>query len=266
MSARAAWAMSALIAVALASLYAAVLLWLSRNTVFLPATPFESAILWSQLARLVVMLSVPRLRRMNGLIVIDFFAGEMLVVPAVVFLVELLGDRSYLPLAGQVIPVWTSAFLLVYPVFAIVRIAELARAGGRIATLIPSATGVFTVLLLVISATTQSTGTPGLLGMTNLVIAAVTKGASAAAAEGPAVSLAGIGLYLGLILYSTFGAKGAPPARDALLLFPLLGTASAVAWGVLTGRLWGGALWTFSVPSLALVATMWVGTRAKKKR
>jgi hypothetical protein len=257
MSTRITWAVVAIVMLSLISLYGAVFLWLVQNPVFLPANSFELVLLGSQVVRLVVLLSVRRLRR-NGIVAIDVFAAEILVIP-LLLVAFILGDRTFLPLAGDVLMVWGSAFLLVFPAFGIYKVAAMIRADAPFAVLIPSATSVFAILAFVLSATTQSPTGAGLAGMTALVIAAITHGATAAA---PGVSAAGILLYLGLVVYATMGGRDAPKGRDLLLVFPVIGTASAAVWGLTATRVTTDTFLIFGIPSFALVAIMWLGTHA----
>ena len=259
MSTRITWAVVAIVMLSLLSLYGAVLLWLVQNPVFLPANSFELIFLGSQVIRLVVVLSVKRLRR-NGIIAIDIFAAEILVIP-VLLVAFILGDRTFLPLAGDVLMVWGSAFLLVFPAFAIYKVGAMIRGDVSFTMLIPSATSVFAILVFVLSSTTQSTTGVGLAGMTTLVLAAISHGAMAAAAA-PGVSAAGILLYLGLVVYTTMGGRDAPKGRDLLLVFPVLGTASAVIWGLTATQVTTNTFLIFGIPSFALVAILWLGTRA----
>ncbi|MDA4112537.1 MAG: hypothetical protein OK474_00625 [Thaumarchaeota archaeon] len=256
MSTRITWTVVAIVMLSLISLYGAVLLWLFENPVFLPADSFELALLGSQVIRLVVLLSVKRLRR-NGIVAIDIFAAEILVIP-LLLVAFILGDRTFLPLAGDVLMVWGSAFLLVFPAFGIYKVGAMIRGDAPLAILIPSATSVFAILAFVLSATTQSATGVGLAGMTTLVIAVLTHGAVAA----PGVSSAGILLYLGLVVYATMGGRDAPKGRDLLLVFPVLGTASAVIWGLTATRVTMDTFLIFGVPSFALVAILWLGTHA----
>jgi hypothetical protein len=256
MSTRITWAVIAIVMVSLISLYGAVLLWLFENPVFLPANSFELALLGSQVIRLVVLLSVGRLRR-NGIVAIDIFAAEILVIP-LLLVAFILGDRTFLPLAGDVLMVWGSAFLLVFPVFGIYKVGAMIRGDTQLAVLIPSATSVFAVLAFVLSATTQSASGVGLAGMTTLVIAVLMHGAAAA----PGVSSAGILLYLGLVVYATMGGRDAPKGRDLLLVFPVLGTAFAVIWGLTATQVTTDTFLIFGIPSFALVAILWLGTHA----
>jgi hypothetical protein len=258
-STRITWAVVAIVMLSLLSLYGTVLLWLVRNPVFLPANNFELILLGSQLVRLVALLSVKRLRR-NGIVAIDIFAAEILVIPALL-VAFILGDKAFLPLAGDVLMVWGSAFLLVFPAFAIYKVGAMIRGDASFTLLIPSAAGVFAILVFVLSATMQTTTGVGLAGMTKLVLASVSHGATTAAAA-PGVSAAGILLYLGLVVYTTIGGRDAPRSRDLLLVFPVLGTASAVIWGLTATQLTTNTLLVFGIPSFAIVAILWLGTHA----
>ena len=255
MTTRVTWAVLAVVMLSLLSLYGAVFLWLAQNPVFLPANSFELALLGSQVLRLVVLLSFRRLRR-NGIVAIDIFAAEILVIPALL-VAFILGNKTFLPLAGDVLMVWASAFLLVFPAFAIYKVGAMIRGDAPFMTLIPSATGVFAILVFVLSATTQSATGVGLSGMTSLVLATFTHGAVEAT---PLASDAGILLYLGLVVYATMAGRDAPKSRDLLLFFPVLGTASAVIWGLAATQYTTNTFLVFGIPSFALVAVLWLGT------
>jgi len=260
MTTRFIWAVVSVVTLALGSLYGAVLLWLAQNPVFFPANTLEAVILGSQVARLIVILSIERLRTKNGIIIIDLFAAEVLLIPVLGSVAVLLGNREYLPLAGNLLWAWTSAFLLVFPAFAIYKVTAMIRRGATITSLVPTATSLFAVLAVVLSATKQSTTVSGLAGMTKLVLAALDQGATVAAA-GPIVLAAGTVLYLGLIIYSTIGAEDAPPVRDLLLVFSAAGTALALLWGLVASEFTADAFFVFGAPSLVLIVVVWLVTR-----
>ena len=260
MTTRFAWAVVAVVTAALASLYGAVLLWLAQNPVFLPANTFETVILGSQIIRLAVVLSIGRLRRMNGIIIIDLFAAEVLLIPVLGVVEVLLGNGQYLPLAGNLLWAWTSSFLLVFPTFAMYKVIAMIRRGASLTALVPTATSLFAVLALVLSATKQTTKITGLTGMTKLVLSTLTQGATVAAAD-PIVLVAGAVLYLGLIVYSTMGAEGAPPVGDLLLVFSAVGSALALLWGLVVSEFTADTFLIFGAPSIVLIAIMWLGSR-----
>ncbi len=261
MTTRLVWAVVAGVTLALTSLYGAILLWLVQNPVFFPANTLETVILASQIARLIVILSIGRLRTKNGIIITDLFAAEVLLIPVLGSVAVFLGNRQYLPLAGDLLRAWTSAFLLVFPAFAIYKVTAMIRRGATITSLAPTATSLFAVLAVVLSATKQTTTIAGLAGMTKLVLAVLAQGATVAAA-GPIVLAAGVVLYLGLIVYSTMGAEDAPPVRDLLLVFSAAGSALALLWGLVASELTADTFLVFGAPSLLLVAFVWLVTRA----
>jgi hypothetical protein len=123
-----------------------------------------------------------------------------------------------------------------------------------------TATSLFAVLALVLSATKQTTTITGLTGMTKLVLSTLTQGATVAAAD-PIVLVAGAVLYLGLIVYSTMGAEGAPPVGDLLLVFSAVGSALALLWGLVVSEFTADTFLIFGAPSIVLIAIMWLGSR-----
>jgi len=263
MSGRASWPVITAVICSLLSLYLAVLYWLVQNPVFLPANTIEAIVLGTQLIRLVVVLSVRRLRR-SAINAIDIFTAEILVIPVLFLAGTALGSKEYLPLTGEMLVAWASALLIVFPAFAIYKVGEMLHGGARLTALIPSATGVFVLLVLLLSATAQNTatlGASGLAGFARLVLVAVLNQATAASLE-PVVTAAGAALYLGLAAYSAIETGHVPRRLDLVLIFPVLGTAAALAWSLLAGLVTTDTMFIFGVPSLVLIAIMWLGSRA----
>ncbi len=261
MNGRESWAVTAVVAASLLSLYGALIYWLGQNPIFLPASALEEAILGTMLLRLVLILSVRRLRR-SAVAAADIFTAEILIVPALILAGITAGNpREYLSFAGDVLLVWAAAVLLVFPAFAIYRVAEMLRSGARLTSLILSSTGIYVVLLLMLSATEGTTSAVGLAGLTRLLIGAILNGTTVASAQ-PVATAAGVALYVGLVAHSALGA-GQPSRRvEPLLLFPVLGTAAALAWGFLAGMGTNDTLFIFGVPSLLVIAAMWLVSRA----
>lgn len=262
MSGRASWVVTAAVVVPLVSLYLAVLYWLARNPFFLPASAVEEVILGTMLARLLLVLSVGRLRR-STLGAVDLFTAEILVVPSLVLVGLAAGNaRMYLPLVKDILLAWPSAFLLVFPAFAVYRVAEMLRRGATLTSLILSSTSIFVWLILLLSATGQTSTVAGLAGMTRLVFLAIVNGTTSASSE-PIVTIAGVALYVGLVAHAAISGERPSRGLDPLLLFPVLGTAAALAWGFLAGLETSDTVFVFALPSVALIAIIWVGCRAE---
>jgi hypothetical protein len=263
MSERASWPVIAVVVGSLLSLYLVVLYWLILNPAFLPANTIEAIVLGTQLIRLVVILSVRSLRR-SAINAIDIFTAEVLIIPVLFLAVTALGGNGFLPLTGELLVAWASALLIVFPAFAIYKVGEMLHRGARLTALIPSATGAFVLLVLLFSATAQNTatlGASGLAGFARLVLVAILNQATAASIE-PVVTAAGAALYLGLVAYSAVETEHLPRRLDLVLVFPVLGTAAAVAWTLVAGSATTDTMFIFGVPSLVLVAIMWLGCRA----
>jgi hypothetical protein len=255
------WAVAAAVVGPLLSLYFAVLYWLALNPVFLPASPVEEVVLGTMLLRLLLIFSVRRLRS-NTLAAIDLFTAEVLVLPALILL-GLAGGNSqmYLPLIRDILLAWPSALLLVFPAFAVYKVSAMLRRGATLTSLIVSSTSVFVWLILILSATSQTTTEDGLGGMTRLVLAAILNGSTSAATR-PIVTVAGVALYVGLVAHSAIGDARASRTLEPLLVFPVLGTAAALAWGFLAGLETSDTVLIYAVPSLVLIAIVWLGCRA----
>ncbi|MDA4134354.1 MAG: hypothetical protein OK441_02150 [Thaumarchaeota archaeon] len=260
---RASWAIITVVIAPVLSLYLAVLYWLVQDPAFLPANNLEAIVLGTQVIRLVIVLSVRRLRR-SSINAIDVLTAEVLVVPFLFLAGTALGSREYLLLGAGVLVDWGSALLIVFPAFAIYKVGEMLNRGARLRAVIPSATGLFVLLVLLLSATAQSSatlGASGLVGFDRLVLGAILSQGSAASLE-PLVTAAGAALYLGLVAYSAIETDHVARRLDVVLIFPVLGTATALAWSLLASLATTDTVFIFGVPSLVLIAIMWLGTRA----
>jgi hypothetical protein len=252
---------AAAVAAPMVLLYAVTLYWLSQNPSYLPANAFETLVLGTQFVRLAVIMSVPRLRR-SGVLALDIFSAEVLILPVLLVVSLLLGSKQYLPLTGDVMIVWGSAFLIVFPAYAIYAVSAMIRRGADLVSVIPSATSVFAVLVVLLAATTQSTSVVGLAGVTRLVLSAFLNG-SGTTAGSPLVAGAGVSIYLGLLLYSTLGRGYAARGSEGPLLLSLLGAAIALGWGFSAGSMSSDTALVFGVPSIVLLAVVWFGTRER---
>lgn len=249
---------AAAVCLSLLVLYGSVLDWYTRNSILFPADTLETLIMGAFLIRLAVALTVPRVRR-NWVLVLDMFSVEMLLVPILVLASISLG-HEYLVVAGGIIDAWVSAFLLVFPAFAIFKVGAMMYRNSTLPRVLASATGTFALLVIVLSATTHIVTSPGLAGMTDIVAAELLSGATAAAQQ-PGVSEAGTLLYLGLVVYSTLRADDDSRLRSPLLVLPVLGTASALTMGVLLGQLTSDSVLLFGAPALLLLMMIWLVTR-----
>jgi hypothetical protein len=237
-------------------------LWLFvQNGSFYPVNLLETVVLGIQVAKLIVILSVKRLRKTKFTNVLDIWAVEILAVPVLIGLSVSQGDALYVSWAGDIFLAWGAAVLLIFPVFAIYKITSMVLRDASLTTLLPSATSVFALLAFLISAMNQhNTSFVGLSGLARAIPYAVQ---AASASMPQEVSVAGALLYLSLILYSVTRLKDEIFNQlDSVLVFSLLGTVAALGWAFLA-QATNNALFDFGIPSLVFASLVWLIARGK---
>jgi hypothetical protein len=222
----------------------------------------EIVILSTQVARLLVVTAIPRFRRVRFLAIVDVFALEMLIVPALVILSLVVDATYFLAAAGQIIWAWPPAFMISFVPFAMYKVGSKMRGGPTLSAIIPSVIAIFVSLTFLASATTSYTQFDGLMGISKLLLAAIF-GSILAPSIPLDASVAGTALYFVMIVYSVSQGSEAPRPRSGLLVFAVVGVVAAISWELAATSFTSSELWVFGVPALALAGIIWGVTHAR---
>lgn len=260
MSGRLASLLAAALTLPLAYLYLSFLTWLVVGVTFLPSNAVQAAVVVTAAIRVVVILSIKRLRKGEFILVIDILSLEILCLP-ILALTYFILHTSWLPaVITQIAFTWPLALLLVFPVFAIYKIATLARDGSSLSTVLPSAAAMFVLLAVLESATKLAPQGSGLAGLSVTLASAMVGGVASAVAL-PGVALAGVVLYVALMVYAASRSRPEGASWNPMLLLAVIGTLVALGWSALASGFTGLAVLALGVPAAAILAAIWVVTR-----
>jgi hypothetical protein len=261
MNLRAISVVSWVLAASLSFLYVAAVWSFLRAGAFFPSNTLEALVLSIQFVKLVAILSVKRLRTTKFTNILNVWAVDILAVPVLIGLTISYGNHSFISLAGEVFLSWASAVLLVFPVFAIYKVFAMVKRNASLATVLPSATFIFALLVFFLAATTQSVPYSGLSGLARVIPSAIR---DTSITSSPEVSVTGALLYLGLITYAvTQWREGVTSCQlDSTLIILLMGTVAALGWAYLA-QLLDNALLDFGIPSLVIVTIVWLVARGE---
>jgi hypothetical protein len=245
----------------LAFFYFYFLAWTIKSGAVPPTNVVEVVVLATMIARLAVVMTFDRLRRARASLIIDIFALEVLVIAALLVLYIALRTPVYLSVLSEIALAWPAALLLVFPPFALYRFAVRMLEGANLSTVIPSAIGLFALLVIPAEVATIATGVQGLSGISRILLA-VLLGEARSSSLLPEVTFTGLLLYLALTFYViTRGETGTN--RLAPLLVAVAGSLVALGWSVLGSFLTDDIFLLFAVPGLAILGVIWWTTRGR---
>jgi hypothetical protein len=261
MNLRAISIVSWIVVASLSFLYAAAVWSFLRAGAFFPSNALEALVLYIQFIKLVAILSFKRLRTTKFTNILNVWAVDILAVPVLIGLTIIYGNHGFISLAGDVFLSWASAVLLVFPAFAIYKVTVMVKRNASLATVLPSATSIFAMLVFFLAATMQSVPYSGLSGLARAIPSAIR---DTSITSSPEISVTGTLLYLGLITYAaTQRGEGATGGQlDSTLIILLMGTAAALGWAYLAQVL-DSALFDFGIPSLVIVTIVWLVARGE---
>jgi hypothetical protein len=207
-------------------------------------------------------MSVPRFRRASFLWILDIFTIEVIAFPVFIVFSLVYGGTYFLNIAGQIIWAWPPAFMIAFLPFAMFKLASKMREEPTLSATVPSVAAIFVSLTFLASATTSYTQFDGLMGISKLLVAAIF-GSILTPSIPYEVTVAGMALYLVMVVYAVSQGSKAPPARTGILVFAVMGTVAAIGWELAATSFTSSDLWVFGVPALALVGIIWGITHAR---
>ena len=233
---------------------------------YLPQTGFEAGMVAVQLAKLLAVLGVPRLRRVGVALIFDIFAVEMLLLPVLALLYVWAGERFFLTLTGYIFTTWPLATMLVLPIYTTYWLGRTALRDERLSAVLPSASGqfgFFVFLWEVANTVGTNQGLAGFFHQLVNVLGSRTKLATNLLATNEGAIVASALLYLGLIAYVAFGREPGPPINtSSILLLALLGTLTSLAWTAGLVTFTRDTLLLFAAPTLLTITAVWWFARA----
>ncbi len=254
----------ALLVAPLAFFYFYFVAWSIKSGAVPPTDLIGETVLAAMLVRLAVVMSVKRLRRGRIWQIIDIFALEVLLIAGLLVVYILTRQQVYLSTLTGIALAWPAALLLVFPTFALYKFASVLLEHGNFYTVIPSAIGLFSMLLVPAEVATLSASVSGLSGISQLLLE-VLIGEARSSVLGPEVMLTGLLLYIALTFYVvTYGDGGGDgQARMGALIVAVTGSVAALCWSVAGSVLTDDLLLLFAVPGLTILGLIWWTTRGR---
>lgn len=240
-------------------------LWLVAAQGFLAnASTFQIGMILLQSLKLLVILSVKRLREANMLLVFDVFSLELLSLP---FLVVAYLLSGYAPITGfeyGLFSTWPLGLALVFVPFAAFRVVRAMLRDGLLSSVFPGA--VLVAGLAVFSA--QAVSTPaaqaGSADFTKDLVGGIVSSAGRISPLGldPVTAVSLTVLFLCVVLYAAVGRAQPEAGPGPALTVALLSSLLVLGWTVSVVGLPGAILY-FALPTLMLVAAVWWSGREK---
>jgi hypothetical protein len=252
-------------AVPILVLYLIYLTSISGRVSPLVANSVEGTIIASQLLRLLIVASYPRLRFAQASLLFIIFSVEVVLMVPLAVASFLLGSTELGRVVATLFLSWPAAASMVVIPFAIYRLFHDMSARARLSSVLPSAAMQFGFLSLLISAVAgASESVFGLTGLTRQIVLALIGSTTAVQlATGDALYLVvSASLYVALVAYVLSGVSG--PRIDRLVR-PLMlfcsGSALLAAWVLVGGSLTASSLYLLFVPCALLTFGLWWSTR-----
>ena len=258
MKRRADLAITAAVAAPMIYLYLSFISWLVSDAVIAHATTLDLLVLFFQAGTLAIVMSVKRLRDEAVPLVGDLFSLEVFAFPILAAAAYCYGDSSLLSRGFAIMFAWPSAMLCVVPTYVIYKIVHIMWSKGKLVHLIPSALAFFALLAFVAHATGSASAPAGLAGLSNSLFSSLLQ--TRAIGITPQAEIAGIPLYVALLLYAgTQALSSTPGAWNSVLVLALVCTAASVGLALVAAYFGVYLLLAFGVTgSVILAAIGWV--------
>jgi len=245
----------------LAFFYFYFLAWTFKSGIIPPTNTVEAVVLGAMVARLAVVMAIPQLRRARASLIIDIFALEVLVIAALIVMYVALRTPVYLTVLTSLALAWPAALLLVFPPFGLYRFAVRMLEGADLSTVIPSAIGLFALLVIPAEVAAVGVRVEGLAGVSKLLLS-VLVGQTRSASLMPEVTFTGLMLYIALTFYVITRGDAAAD-RLAPLLVAVAGSVVALGWSGVGSLFTDDLTLLFALPGLAILGLIWWTTRGR---
>jgi hypothetical protein len=248
---------------ALFMIYFAYLQVLAGRSGFFVLNGVEYAVLLSQLARLVIVLWLPRLRHANLSTLFVVFSFEVILMVPLAALSYLTGDRAVGGAAASLFLSWPAGASIATPPLAIFRVADDIWKGSSAYSVLPSAAAQYGTTVLLVAAVQASSGAfVGLSGLTAAVGSSVVSGGDIVGAVSREFLLPSVILYLSLLAFVSLSRAGR--SLDSIvrpLAVLAAGTAAAVLWIPSAGLLTDSSFLLLAAPCALLTFILWWSSR-----
>ena len=234
--------------------------WSIKSGAVPPTSMLEAIVLATMVLRLAAVLSVGRLRHAKVSLIVDIFALEVLIIAGLLVVYILTRVPEYLSLLTSIALAWPAALLLVFPPFALYRFASSMLHRASLSSVIPSAIGLFALLVIPAEVATLTSSVEGLSGVSRLLLQ-VLLGQARSAALVPEITFTGLVLYLALTFYVITQGDGGD--WFGALIIAVAGSVVALGWSALGALLTEDLLLLFAVPGLAIIGLIWWTTRGR---
>jgi hypothetical protein len=245
----------------LAFFYFYFLAWTVKSGIIPATNTVEAVVLGAMVARLAVVMAIPRLRRARASLIIDVFALEVLVIAGLIVLYVAFRIPVYLSVLTSLALAWPAALLLVFPPFGLYRFAVRMLEGADLSAVVPSAIGLFALLVIPAEVAAAGVRVEGLAGVSKLLLS-VLVGQTKTASLMPEVTFTGLLLYIALTFYVVTRSEAATD-RMAPLLVAVAGSVVALSWSEVGTLLTDDLALLFAVPGLAILGLIWWTTRGR---
>ncbi len=261
MNLRLTWVLAAAAALSLVWIFASFISWLVLGAVLLSSNSVASLVVISAALRMAAIVCVKRLRTADLLVIIDILSLEIVSIPFLALASLFSGNPVFAEAIRQVLFAWPFALILVSPVYGIYKLATLMRDSASLSTVLPSTVMLYALLAIILTATTLTSPSSGLAGLSQTLVAVFLGGLSHEVAP-PEVGAAGILLYVVLILYATTRGRDIRASLNSILILAVVGSLVALGWAFLATGVTDLASLAFGVPGVALAAFLWGVSRA----
>jgi hypothetical protein len=233
--------------------------WTIKDGSVPPSNPVEAIILATMTVRLVAMLSVRRLRQAKASLIVDVFAADVLVIAALLAFFAVTRATVYMSVLTTYATAWPTALLLVFPPFAMYRFASRMLAGAGLSNVVPSAIGLFALLVIPAEVATLQTRVQS-LGATSHLLLSVLLGQAESTVLLPEITFTGFLFFFALTLYAVTRDE-ASAGRSGPLTVAIAGSLVALGWSEAGAYLTDDLFLLFAVPGLTIIGIIWWTTR-----
>ncbi len=225
-----------------------------------PVTSIEAVILGTLLARLPVILAVPRLRRSSSA-ALNIMSAEVLLLPVLVLVSLTTADPLYLQLIRGIFFAWPAAFMVVSPLYTIPKLVHRIAVGSSLSTVIPALTTLFALLTFLDVGLANGSSGGGLSNVTKFSLLSAAGNGSPSALPTELI-VTGVAAYAAMIFYALRRDSG-PPVTDSILGMASVGTLLVLVWGIAVSYTTSSAQLVFGAPTLVLLGLIWGLSRAR---
>lgn len=239
--------------------------WAFKTGALPPTGTVETVIMSTMVLRLLVIMSVKRLRRGRIWVVIDIFALEIIFTAVLLILYIFTRVPLYFTILAAVTQAWPSALMLVIPAFALYRFGLAVVGRGRLSLVLPGAVSLFVLLLIPAEAAARAPAfeVQTLSSISHLMLQVLLGFGSRQGALMPEVTLSGLLLYLGLTFYViTTGDAG--QSRAGSLALAIGGSVIALGWTEVGAYVTDDLFFLFVIPGLVILGLIWGATRGRR--